>query len=163
MAIKKAKKDESAIKSVPKNDAVNVAKNEEVEASVYFYGIGKRKTSIAQIKAYPSSKNQSEIIVNEKKVEDYFTISRLADVIKSPLVVAGQDKKFSIIIKVSGGGINSQAEAIRLGISRALVESDATLKKPLRDKGFMTRDARKVERKKPGLRKARRAPQWAKR
>jgi small subunit ribosomal protein S9 len=153
MATKKAKKDE----------AVNIVKKEEEKAPVYFYGLGKRKTSIAQIKAYPSSKSQSEIIVNEKKVEDYFTIARLVDVIKSPLAVAGQNKKFSITVKVSGGGINSQAEAIRLGISRALVELDAMLKKPLRDKGFMTRDARKVERKKPGLRKARRAPQWAKR
>jgi small subunit ribosomal protein S9 len=163
MAIKKVKKDESAVKPVLKNNAVNTAKKEEAETSRYFYGIGKRKTSIAQIKAYPSSKNQSEIIVNEKKAEDYFTVSRLADVIKSPLAVAGQDKKFNIVIKVSGGGINSQAEAIRLGISRALVVFDSQLKKPLRDKGFMTRDARKVERKKPGLRKARRAPQWAKR
>jgi len=163
MAIKKAKKEESAVKIISKSDAVSAVKKEDAEASIYFYGIGKRKTSIAQIKAYPSSKNQSEIVINEKKLEDYFTISRLADVIKSPLAVAGQDKKFSVTVKVSGGGINSQAEAIRLGISRALVESDATLKKPLRDKGFMTRDARKVERKKPGLRKARRAPQWAKR
>jgi small subunit ribosomal protein S9 len=163
MATKKAKKDESAAKPIPKSDAVSATKKEEAEASIYFYGIGKRKTSIAQIKAYPTSKNQSEIFVNEKKMEDYFAIERLIDVVKAPLAIAGQDKKFSILIKVSGGGINSQAEAIRLGISRALVESDASLKKPLRDRGFMTRDARKVERKKPGLRKARRAPQWAKR
>jgi len=151
-------------KRTTSDESESEMKGEEAkEVSNYFYGIGKRKTSIAQIRIYPGSGNQSEIFVNERKMEDYFSISRLKDIVKSPLTISGQDKKFNVKIKVNGGGINSQAEAIRLGISRALVKFDSELKKPLRDKGYVTRDARKVERKKPGLKKARRAPQWAKR
>lgn len=147
---KKVKKEEKIIK-------------EEVKSPRYFYAVGKRKTSIAQVKVYQNNKNAEEIIINNKKLEEYFTISRLTDLVRSPLPVAGRDIKFQISAKVYGGGTSSQAEAIRLGISRALVKFDEELKKPLRDRGFLTRDARKVERKKPGLKKARRAPQWAKR
>jgi small subunit ribosomal protein S9 len=129
----------------------------------YFYAVGKRKTSIAQVKIYPNNKNSEEISINGRKLDEYFAISRSRDLARSPLSVAGQDRKFDVLVKVYGGGISSQAEAVRLGISRALVKFDETLKKSLRDRGFMTRDARKVERKKPGLKKARRAPQWAKR
>jgi small subunit ribosomal protein S9 len=162
MATKKVKKEEASDGALASR-AGKESEKEAVKVSSYFYGLGKRKTSIAQIKVYAGDKSQTEIVINGKKMDDYFTVSRLKDIVKSPLAVAGQDKKFNITVKVAGGGINSQAEAIRLGISRALVESDASLKKSLRDRGFMTRDARKVERKKPGLRKARRAPQWAKR
>jgi small subunit ribosomal protein S9 len=83
--------------------------------------------------------------------------------VSAPLVAVGQDGKADVIVKVVGGGITGQAEAVRLGIARALVKFDNTYKKTLRDLGFMTRDSRIVERKKPGLKKARRAPQWAKR
>lgn len=149
----------AVVKKAKKEEAVK----EEIKASRYFYAVGKRKTSIAQVKLYPDSKDAEEIIINDRKLEDYFTISRITDLVRSPLPVAGQDKKFRVSAKVYGGGNSSQAEAVRLGIARALVEFDSELKKPLRDRGFMTRDARKVERKKPGLKKARRAPQWAKR
>lgn len=162
MATNKAKKEETA-KDTPVIEQDGGSKREISESSEYFYGMGKRKTSIAQVKVYPGGKDQTEIVINGKKADDYFTVLRLKDVVSSPLAVSEQDKKFSIVAKVTGGGINSQAEAIRLGISRALVKFDAELKKPLRDRGYMTRDARKVERKKPGLKKARRAPQWAKR
>jgi small subunit ribosomal protein S9 len=161
MTIKKTKKEK--IEDNPSAlDAKKTEAKKQENVAKYFYGIGKRKTSVAQIKIYESTKDQNEIAVNGKKAEIYFTVSRLIDTVRSPLAVAGQGK-FDIVVKVSGGGINSQAEAIRLGISRALVEFDSSLKKSLRDRGFMTRDARKVERKKPGLKKARRAPQWAKR
>lgn len=150
MTIKKVKKEE-------------VKKEEIAEKGRYFYAVGKRKTSIAQVKIYPTKKAAGEILINGRKLEDYFTISRLRDTVKAPLAVAGEDSKFDVSAKISGGGINSQAEALRLGIARALVEFSADLKKPLRDRGFVTRDARKVERKKPGLKKARRSPQWAKR
>jgi small subunit ribosomal protein S9 len=149
-------------KKTLKNDK-DIIKEETSEKSRYFYAVGKRKTSIAQVKVYPSDKNLSEITINGRKLEEYFTISRLRDMIKAVPVMAGQDKKFYVSIKVVGGGINSQAEAIRLGISRAMVKFDGELKKSFRNLGFLTRDARKVERKKPGLKKARRAPQWAKR
>lgn len=129
----------------------------------YFYAIGKRKTSVAQVRLFPVKEVSSQGLFNGKSVADYFTISRLRDLIRSPLVSTGQDTKFDLNVKVSGGGTNSQAEAIRLGISRALVKFDSSLKKQLKDLGYLTRDSRIVERKKPGLKKARRAPQWAKR
>lgn len=138
-------------------------KKEEAAASKYFYGLGKRKTAIAQVRIYPMEKTELGIVVNGKKVDAYFTIGRHVELIKSPLALVGQDAKFDVSAKVSGGGVNAQAEAIRLGISRALVVFNIELKKSLRDRGFLTRDARIVERKKPGLKKARRAPQWAKR
>jgi small subunit ribosomal protein S9 len=138
-------------------------KKEEVIASQYFYGLGKRKTAIAQVRIYPSGKVEKGIVVNERSFEEYFPIARLRDLIKSPLALAGQGNTFDVSAKVKGGGVNAQAEAIRLGISRALVEFNAELRKSLRDSGFLTRDSRIVERKKPGKKKARKSPQWAKR
>jgi small subunit ribosomal protein S9 len=128
----------------------------------YFYAVGKRKTAVAQVRIYPTKK-PVEMLVNDKKSSDYFSVERFFEVVKMPFVLTGQDEKFNATVKVSGGGINAQAEAIRLGISRALVEFDESLRKTLRDCGFLTRDSRIVERKKAGLKKARRAPQWAKR
>jgi small subunit ribosomal protein S9 len=137
---------------------------ENVEKKVpYFYAVGKRKTAVAQVKIFAASDTTKEIKVNGKKLEDYFPIARLSDVVKAPFLVTGQQGKFEVMAKVSGGGINAQAEAIRLGIAKSLVKFDETLKKSLRDRGFMTRDSRIVERKKPGLKKARKSPQWAKR
>lgn len=133
------------------------------ETVAYFYGLGKRKTAIAQVRIYPVEKAEKGILVNEKKIDDYFTIARHQEAAKSPLALAGQEVKFDVSAKVSGGGVNAQAEAVRLGIARALVKFDAELKKALRANGYLTRDSRIVERKKPGLKKARRAPQWAKR
>ncbi|MFA6047752.1 MAG: 30S ribosomal protein S9 [Parcubacteria group bacterium] len=136
---------------------------EEAKASRYFYGLGKRKTAIAQVRIYVAGKEGKGVVVNEKSFEKYFPIARLRDLVKEPLALAGQDAKFDVSARVHGGGVNAQAEAIRLGISRALIEFNPELRKSLRDNGFLTRDSRIVERKKPGLRKARRAPQWAKR
>jgi small subunit ribosomal protein S9 len=150
MAIKKVKKEEEIVK-------------EEKKVSQYFYAIGRRKTSIARVKLFLSEEKQNTFLINGKKLNEYFSLERHQDLIKTPLALAGEDLKFEAEIKVYGGGTNSQAEAIRLGIARALVVYDNGLKKSLKDNGFLTRDARKVERKKPGLKKARRAPQWAKR
>jgi len=147
-----------------KSTKTEEAKEEKKAAEVrYFYAVGKRKTAIAQVRIYPEGKEAKGIIVNERDFEKYFPIARLRETVKAPLALAGQDVKFDVTVKVRGGGTVAQAEAIRLGISRALVKFNADLKKSLRDHGFMTRDARKVERKKPGLKKARKAPQWAKR
>lgn len=129
----------------------------------YFYAVGKRKTSVAQVRIYPSKKEEKTVLVNGKDVKKYFTLKRLQDVVVAPFISCGQEGKFDVSIKVNGGGVNSQAEASRLGISRALIEFNADLRKSLKVMGFLTRDARKVERKKPGKRKARRSPQWAKR
>lgn len=155
------KKPKKSIKSTkePEAEKTEAAK----PAEKYFSAVGKRKTSVAQIRIYKSKKSESEMVVNGREFSNYFPITRLQSLMMSPLAAAGQGNIFNISIKVSGGGINSQAEAIRLGISRALVKMDETLRKQLKDLGFLTRDSRIVERKKPGLKKARRAPQWAKR
>lgn len=151
-----------------KKIAAKIAKTKE-EASPkksggkYFYAVGKRKTSIAQVKIYPSVKAEKGIIINSRAINDYFGVERLRDTALAPIMNTGFDGKFDVVVKVSGGGISSQAEAIRLGMSRALIKFDETLRKSLKGLGFLTRDARIVERKKPGLKKARRAPQWAKR
>lgn len=119
----------------------------------YHYGVGRRKTAIARVRIYPG---KGSLIVNGAAVEPN-------DTINAPLTTAGQAGKFDISAVVTGGGMTSQIEAIRLGVARALVELDESLKQGLRKSGFLTRDAREKERKKPGLRRARRAPQWAKR
>jgi small subunit ribosomal protein S9 len=129
----------------------------------YFYALGRRKTSIAQVKIYSSLGKEGEFKVNGKDLVQYLTIKRFQTAALSPLTCLGLEGKFDISIKVFGGGINGQADAIKLGIARALVVKDESLRKALKDNGFLTRDSRKVERKKPGLKKARRAPQWAKR
>jgi small subunit ribosomal protein S9 len=128
----------------------------------YFYAVGKRKTSIAQVRLYPSSKAKG-VVINGKKLENYFPVERLQNLVKAPVAAVGQEGKADVVAKVVGGGITGQAGAGRLGIARALVKYDSTYKKVLRDLGYMTRDARVVERKKPGLKKARKSPQWAKR
>ncbi len=134
----------------------------KAEAGKYFYAVGKRKTAIAQVRIYPTD-TPTDTLVNAKKLELYFSVQRFADTVKSALTSVGLSEKFNVTVKVAGGGINAQAEAIRLGISRALIKFDETLRKALKAEGFLTRDARVVERKKPGLKKARKSPQWAKR
>ena len=158
MPIKTPKKSAKVIKE-PAAEKVEATK----PAEKYFSAVGKRKTSVAQIRIYKSKKSEPEITVNGREFSNYFPITRLQTLILSPLTSVGQGSIFNVSIKVSGGGVNSQAEAIRLGISRALVKMDEALRKQLKDLGFLTRDSRIVERKKPGLKKARRAPQWAKR
>jgi small subunit ribosomal protein S9 len=128
----------------------------------YFYALGRRKTSIAQVRIYPAS-SKGEFKVNGKDLVQYLTIKRFQTAALSPLVRLGLEEKFDVSVKVFGGGINGQADAIKLGIARALVVFDESLRKALKDSGFLTRDSRKVERKKPGLKKARKSPQWAKR
>lgn len=126
----------------------------------YFEGVGRRKTAVARVRIVPG---KGGISVNNKEAKEYFRAQELQQVIVSPLYNLKMADKFDISAKVSGGGINAQAEALRLGLSRALVLLNPDLKKPLRGLGFMTRDSRMVERKKYGLKKARRAPQWQKR
>lgn len=150
---KTTKKKESALKE-------EKAKKEEK----YFYAVGRRKTSVAQVRIYEKDKvSDGDYIVNKKKANDYFPTISLQNTIFSPLRSAGLFGKFSFSILVRGGGTKGQSEAVRLGISRALVKYDESLRKALKDLGFLTRDSRMVERKKPGLKKARRAPQWQKR
>lgn len=134
-----------------------VAKTKE-----YIEGIGRRKEAVARVRIYPGAKG--DIVVNDKKVEDFFSLPRLVNTVQAPFNI--EDTAIaqpSITVHVHGGGITAQAEAIRLGIARALVKHDAELRPALKHAGFLKRDPRVVERKKFGLKKARRAPQWSKR
>lgn len=127
----------------------------------YFYGVGRRKSATAQVRLYALGKDSVHTI-NHKPFTTYLPESHRA-VISTPLVTTGLEGEFVISATVRGGGVNAQSEAVRLGVARALLAKDETLRTVLRAQGFLTRDARAVERKKPGLKKARRSPQWSKR
>jgi small subunit ribosomal protein S9 len=127
----------------------------------YFYGTGKRKTAIARVRIYPG--DGGPMLVNGKPMEEYFNWEPWQVIIRSPFQVTNNTNKFQVVARVTGGGVNAQAEAIRHGIARALVVSDDSLKPTLRRHGFITRDSRIKESKKYGLKRARRAPQYTKR
>ncbi len=132
----------------------------------YLYAVGRRKTAVAQVRLYPVAADQEEPIehvVNKKTVAEYFPTAALQTAFHASLEKTGLATSFRVSVVVRGGGVNAQAEAVRLGVARALVKHDELLRPALRAAGFLTRDSRAVERKKPGLKKARRAPQWAKR
>jgi len=124
------------------------------------YGTGRRKTATARVFLRPS---QGRILINNKTLEDYFGRETSRMVVRQPLELVEMMDRFDVRITVRGGGPSGQAGAIRHGISRALMEYDETLRSSLRQAGFVTRDAREVERKKVGLRKARKRPQYSKR
>jgi small subunit ribosomal protein S9 len=127
----------------------------------YIEGIGRRKTAIARVRIYPD-KNKEEFIINSRTKKDYFNVERHQVALEAPLVATGI-KGMSVEVKVVGGGITAQAEAIRMGLARALVAYKAETRPELKAKGMLTRDSRMVERKKFGRRKARRGFQWKKR
>ena len=129
-------------------------------AENYFYGTGRRKSAVARVFMKRGSGN---IVVNGKPVDQFFSRETGRMIVRQPLVLTGNQDKFDIMVNVTGGGESGQAGAVRHGITRALVDYNAELKGELRTAGFVTRDAREVERKKVGLRKARRAKQFSKR
>ena len=129
-------------------------------AKPYFYGTGRRKSSVARVRLYPGT---GKITINGRDVEDYFGLETLKLIINQPFGVTGTEGKFDIVANVQGGGISGQAGAIRHGVSRALLLADDTFRSPLKKAGFLTRDPRMKERKKYGLKAARRAPQFSKR
>ena len=124
------------------------------------YGTGRRKSSTARVFL---RKGEGNIVINDRPIDDFFGRETARMIVRQPLELTQSTDKFDVKVTVSGGGTTGQAGAIRLGIARALVEYDETLKADLRRAGFMTRDAREVERKKVGLHKARRATQFSKR
>lgn len=132
----------------------------KAKSQQYWYANGKRKTSIARVKL---SAGTGQITVNEQPVEKIFTVATHIEEIISPLKIAGKTNDFDITVKVIGGGTHSQAQAIRHGIAKTLLLFDETLRTTLKKFGFLTRDSRIKERKKFGLKRARRAPQWQKR
>lgn len=123
--------------------------------------VGRRKTAVARVRLIAG--NSGEVMVNGKPLDEYFRPPYLQEVVRTPLKLTGKAETLVGSVKVSGGGIHSQAEAVRHGISRALIRLEPTLRPTLKPHGFLRRDPRMKERKKPGLRRARRAPQWAKR
>ena len=127
----------------------------------YYYANGRRKTATAQVRLYPGG--DGTVVVNDKPLEEYFPRSGDVDCILEPLSVTGNLSSFTVSVRVRGGGITGQAEATRHGIARALLLVDPDLRSILRQRGFLTRDARAKERKKPGLKRARKAPQYTKR
>ena len=129
-------------------------------ASVKYYGTGRRKKSIARVYLTPGT---GKITINKRDIDEYFGLETLKLIIRQPLEVTGTTGKFDISINVCGGGTTGQAGAIRHGISRALLEADSDFRPALKKAGFLTRDPRMKERKKYGLKAARRAPQFSKR
>ena len=129
-------------------------------AKPYFYGTGRRKSSVARVRLYPGS---GKITINGRDIDDYFGLETLKLIINQPFGVTNTAGKFDIVANVKGGGISGQAGAIRHGVSRALLLADETYRPLLKKAGFLTRDPRMKERKKYGLKAARRAPQFSKR
>jgi len=129
-------------------------------ATVKFYGTGRRKSSVARVYLVAGT---GKIVVNKRNIDDYFSIETLKTIVRQPLALTQTVEKFDVLVTVHGGGTTGQAGAIRHGISRALLEADADYRPSLKKAGFLTRDSRMKERKKYGLKKARKAPQFSKR
>lgn len=129
-------------------------------AQVQYYGTGRRKHSVARVRLVPGD---GKIIVNKRDIDDYFGLETLKLIVKQPLVLTETDGKYDVIVRAHGGGFSGQAGAIRHGIARALLKVDPEFRPTLKRAGFLTRDPRMKERKKYGLKAARRAPQFSKR
>ena len=127
----------------------------------YFYGTGRRKSSVARVRVYENG--TGSIIINGRDINDYFGLDTLKLIVNQPLVATNMVGKVDVVVTVAGGGVSGQAGAIRHGISRALLEINAEYRPTLKAAGFLTRDPRMKERKKYGLKAARRAPQFSKR
>ena len=127
----------------------------------YFYGTGRRKSSVARVRVYANG--TGKITINNRDIDDYFGLDTLKLIVRQPMELTGTSGKFDIICTVSGGGVTGQAGAIRHGLARALLQYDAERRGALKNAGVLTRDPRMKERKKYGLKGARRAPQFSKR
>jgi small subunit ribosomal protein S9 len=156
---------------VEKKEAKKIEPEEVIEEKVeagdskkkleYLYAIGRRKTSIAQVRVY--KKGKGDFVINGKDIKKFFGTLELQEKALAALRTVGQADKLDVTVKTLGGGTTGQAEAIRQGVSRALIQLNPNFRKPLKKAGYLTRDARRKERKKPGLKRARKAPQWQKR
>ena len=130
------------------------------KASEKFYGTGRRKSAVARVYVKPG---KGEITINKRSIDEYFGLETLKTIVRQPLMATETVNKYDIVVNVKGGGYTGQAGAIRHGIARALLKVDADFRPALKAEGFLTRDPRMKERKKPGLKAARRAPQFSKR
>ncbi|SHH84251.1 SSU ribosomal protein S9P [Clostridium collagenovorans DSM 3089] len=129
-------------------------------AKVQYMATGRRKKSVARVRLVPG---EGKVVINKRDMSEYFGLDTLKVIVNQPLVLTGTKDKFDVLVNVHGGGLAGQAGAIRHGLSRALVKADENLKSEIKKAGFLTRDSRMKERKKYGLKKARRAPQFSKR
>jgi len=170
---KAAKKEKAAVEAAPESvEEVQIEEKEIIPAEEnkkeigkggkekYYEAVGRRKSAIARVRLFTKG---SEIVVNGRPFLDYFSIPELRQIVEAPFRKMKNLGKFRTEAKVIGGGLRGQAEAVRHGISRALIKFNADFRKRLKKAGYLTRDARVKERRKYGLKKARRAPQWAKR
>ena len=130
------------------------------ESRPYFYGTGRRKSSVARVRVYAGT---GKVTINDRDIDDYFGLDTLKLIVNQPLVLTETKEKFDVVCRVNGGGVSGQAGAIRHGIARALLQYDESLRPILKKAGLLTRDPRMKERKKYGLKAARRAPQFSKR
>ena len=130
------------------------------ETKPYFYGTGRRKDSVARVRVYTGT---GKVTINDRDIDNYFGLETLKLIVRSPLVLLGLEGKYDVVVRVSGGGVSGQAGAIRHGLSRALLQQNEESRAALKKEGFLTRDPRMKERKKYGLKAARRAPQFSKR
>ena len=129
-------------------------------AKVQYFGTGRRKKSIARVRLVPG---EGKVTINNRDIQTYFGLETLRMIVNQPLVLTSTKEKFDVLVNVNGGGFTGQAGAIRHGISRALLKADESLRPELKKAGFLTRDSRMKERKKYGLKKARKASQFSKR
>ena len=130
------------------------------ETKPYFYGTGRRKDSVARVRVYTGT---GKVTINDRDIDNYFGLETLKLIVRSPLVLLGLEGKHDVVVRVSGGGVSGQAGAIRHGLARALLQQNEENRSVLKKAGFLTRDPRMKERKKYGLKAARRAPQFSKR
>ena len=130
------------------------------DSNPYFYGTGRRKSSVARVRVYAGT---GKIIINDREIDDYFGLETLKLIVRQPLALTETSEKYDVICRVAGGGVTGQAGAIRHGIARALLQSEDEVRPVLKKAGLLTRDPRMKERKKYGLKGARRAPQFSKR
>ena len=128
---------------------------------IQYWGTGRRKKAVARVRLIPNGKG--DIVINKRSIDEYFGLDTLKLIVRQPLVLTETTDKFDVMVNVCGGGMTGQAGAIRHGIARALVVADEAFKPAVKKAGFLTRDPRAKERKKYGLKKARRAPQFSKR
>ena len=146
-----------------KKAAVQKKEVPKLKKEHYFESVGRRKTAVARVRIFLKSKEGNVFLINEKLLEKYFQTRELQQIVLLPLKLNNNLNDFKVMVKVKGGGTVSQAEAIRHGIARCLILFDSNLRKKLKSKGYLKRDPRMRERKKFGLKRARRAPQWSKR
>lgn len=140
---------------------MDTTRTERTERPAYYYGTGRRKSAVARVRLYPGN---GQILVNSKSTEDYFGGRALyQQMVNQPLQLTDSIGKFNVTVKVLGGGVTGQAGAVRHGLARALIQADVAFRPALKKAGLLARDAREKERKKVGLKRARKAPQYTKR